>query len=124
MPSEPKPPAPPDAPKGIGPRAAALWADVVAEWMLDEHELILLDEAVRTVDMLDRLAAIVAADGPVIDGKAGLKAHPALVESRQLRITLARLLAALRLPDGDVGDDQRRQRRVGVRGVYGLRAVQ
>lgn len=116
---------PPEPPSGAGPRAAALWADVVGAWELDEHELILLDEAVRTVDMLDRLADIVAAEGEMVATVAGgTKMHPALVESRQLRIVLARLLAAVRIPDESSGTDGRAQRRVGVRGVYGLRAVQ
>ncbi|MDQ3452051.1 MAG: hypothetical protein M3493_05025 [Actinomycetota bacterium] len=40
------------------------------------------------------------------------------MEARQQRIALARLLAALRLPAGEV--EQRPQRRVGVRGTYGI----
>jgi hypothetical protein len=102
-----------------------LWSSVVADWELEEHELALLREAVRTVDQLDVLAAIVERDGPVVETKTGPRAHPALVESRQLRIALARLLAALRLPDGVAGDEsqRRRQRRVGARGVYSLRSV-
>jgi hypothetical protein len=41
-----------------------------------------------------------------------------LVEARQQRIALARLLAALRLPSGEEGEQDRRpQRRMGVRGV-------
>ncbi|MDQ3274292.1 MAG: hypothetical protein M3Q39_04480 [Actinomycetota bacterium] len=42
--------------------------------------------------------------------------HPALVESRQQRLALARLLIALRLPDRE---EQRPQRR-GLRGGYRL----
>jgi hypothetical protein len=116
----------PKAPEGAGEHGSALWAEVVESWELDEHELALLREAVRTVDMLDRLHALVEAEGPVVDGgKAGRKVHPALVEARQLKIALARLLAALRLPDGEDGDEGqgRRQRRVGARGTYRMRAV-
>jgi hypothetical protein len=44
-----------------------------------------------------------------------------LVEARQQRIGLARLLAALRLPAGEEeADDRRPQRQMGVRGVYGV----
>lgn len=106
----------------LGPSGRALWDSVVTDYELEEHELALLREACRTVDLLDGLAAIAAADGLVVDGgKAGPKTHPALVEARQLKIALARLLAALRLPSGEAGDHQasaRPQRRVGPRGVY------
>jgi hypothetical protein len=74
----------------------------------------------RTVDVLDQLDAVVRRDGPVVGGQRGPKAHPALVEARQLKIALARLFGALRLPDGAVGDESRDRRRVGVRGTYGI----
>jgi hypothetical protein len=95
---------------------------VLADWTLEVHEMALLLEAVRTVDQLDKLHAITEAEGLVVASKSGQRAHPAQVESRQLRIALARLLAALRLPDGEEGQEGqgRRQRRVGARGVYGL----
>ena len=51
----------------------------------------------------------------------GPRVHPALVELRQQRIALARLLAALRVPTGE--DTGRAQHRTGVRGVYGIRGV-
>jgi hypothetical protein len=111
----------PALPKDAGASGKALWRSVVDVWELDEHEIALLREAVRTVDQLDQLAAIVKRQGLIVDGgKAGPKAHPALVEARQLRIALARIFAALRLPDGEEGGESqgRRQRRVGVRGVY------
>jgi hypothetical protein len=50
----------------------------------------LLVEAVRTVDLLDRLDTEVRRDGPTIDSPQGLRAHPAAVEARQQRIALAR----------------------------------
>jgi hypothetical protein len=109
----------PSAPKGAGSSGRALWRDVLGKYELEEHELALLREAVRTVDDLDALAAVTARDGVTVDGKV----HPALVEARQLRIALARLVAALRLPAGDEDDQaaaRRPQRRVGARGVYSL----
>jgi hypothetical protein len=116
----------PRAPKGTRVGGRRLWAEVTERFELDAHELALLVEAVRTVDQLDALHQLTEAEGLVVDGKTGPRAHPALVESRQLRIALARLLAVLRLPSGDEGDldERRRQRRVGARGVYNLRAVE
>jgi hypothetical protein len=119
------------APPPAGTRASGrrLWRDVLGEYELEEHELALLREMTRTVDQLDQLHAIVERDGMLLTGP-GLapKVHPAVVEARQLRIALARLAAALRLPAGDEDSDakagmRRPQRRVGARGVYQLRSV-
>ncbi len=119
--------APEKAPTGLGADARALWSSVIEEYDLEEHERALLVEACRTVDLLTKLDAEVRRDGPVLDSSQGLRAHPAAVEARQQRIALARLLAALRLPAGEEGDQQagarRPQRRVGVRGTYGIRGA-
>lgn len=115
----------PKPPSGTRASGRRLWASIVTVFELEEHELALLREACRTVDTLDRLDAVVRADGGMIDTPTGVKVHPGLVEARQLRIALARLLAALRLPDGEVGAESqgRRQRRAGARGVYGIRGA-
>lgn len=115
-------PEAPVGPEGLGEPGRRLWSSVVSTYELDEHERALLVEAVRTVDLLDDLDAAVRRDGVIVDTATGTKAHPAAVEARQQRIALARLLAALRLPDGEDGT-ARPPRRVGVRGVYGLRGV-
>jgi len=117
----------PGPPKGTRSSGRALWVDVLSRYELEEHEMSLLREMVRTVDTLDRLAEIVARDGLV--DPVTLKVHPAAVEARQLRIALARLSASLRLPAGDeeTQDQQkgarRPQRRAGVRGVYRIKGV-
>lgn len=118
--------APEQAPAGLGTDALALWSSVVDVFDLEEHERALLVEACRTVELLSKLDGEVRRDGPTIDSSQGLRAHPAAVESRQQRIALARLLAALRLPAGEAGDQQagaRPQRRTGVRGTYGIRGA-
>jgi hypothetical protein len=119
--SDPKPPA---GAKAAGRR---LWSSITDDYELDEHELALLREAVRTVDLLADLDVVVKREGPIVDTPQGQKAHPAAVEARQQRIALARILAALRLPSGEEGDQKasaRPQRRSGARGVYDIRAVQ
>ena len=80
-----------------------LWSSVVDEWDLEKFEISLLVQAVTCVDQLD---ALVRKDGPVVESPQGPKAHPALVESRQQKLVLARLLAALRLPVGEEGAQQ------------------
>jgi hypothetical protein len=100
-----------------------LWVSIVDDYELAEHELVLLRQAVRTLDLVALLEASIRRDGPVIESPQGRKAHPAVVEIRQQRVVLARLLSALRLPAGEEGDQQasaRPQRRVGVRGMYSI----
>ena len=112
-------PKPPKTPAGLAARGKRIWRSVVDEFLLSEQELALLLELARTADVLDRLAKTVAVEGDSIDGKP----HWALIESRQLRITFARISAALRLPEEDDGVDGRAQRRVGVRTPYELKSV-
>lgn len=113
----------PTPPAGTGASGARLWADVVDAFELEEHELALLVEAVRTIDLLDELDQAVKDEGAIVESPQGRKANPAAVEARQQRIALARILAALRLPSGDEADETRPQRRVGARGVYGITGV-
>jgi hypothetical protein len=114
----------PRAPEGARAAGRRLWRSIVDEFELDEHELALLRQAVRVVDTIDALQAVVDRDGVLtVEGKT----HPAVVELRQQRLVLARLIVALRVPIGE-GESKhspvsRLQRRGGVRGVYGPRAV-
>ncbi|MGO9382177.1 MAG: hypothetical protein ACLP4W_08775 [Mycobacterium sp.] len=113
----------PAPPKGTKVNGRKLWDEVLSRYELEQHELALLREMVRTVDLLDELAAIVAREGTMTEGSWDPRPHPAVIEARQSKIALARLTAALRLPAGAEGDEaagRRPQRRVGVRGVYGL----
>lgn len=123
--ADPKVPRPP---VGTGASGRRLWRDVLGSYELEEHELALLREMVRTVDQLDDLAAIVDAEGTMVPGPAlTRRVHPAIVEARQLRLALARLSASLRLPAGEEGDQpkhlRRPQRRGGARGAYGIRGL-
>ena len=104
------------APKGLGTAGRRLWRAVVDEYDLSEQELTLLRQAACTADLADRLQTVVDEEGPMVSAKDdGTRAHPALVELRQQRITLARLLVALRVP---IGDEEDRTQRRGIRGVY------
>jgi hypothetical protein len=115
----------PKVPTGTRAAGRALWDAVLGPYDLEQHELALLIEAVRTVDLLDALDATIRRDGVLHDSPQGLRAHPAVVEVRQQRIALARLLAALRLPAGAEGDEQasarQPQRRGAPRGIYSIR---
>jgi hypothetical protein len=114
-----------DEPEGLQDRGRRLWRSIVIEFDLDEHELVLLEQCCRSADLVAALAAEVdRAGGPLTpEGKV----RPAVIELRQQRIVLARLLAALRVPladhdDADAATDPtpRLQRRTGARGVYSI----
>ena len=101
-------------------RGRRLWRAVVSVLVLDEPEACLLHEACRCLDNLDDLDRLVRQVGLVLpDGRMS----PWLVESRQQRLALARLLASLRLPPdlADVGS--RPQRRGASRPPYGLKVI-
>ncbi len=106
----------PGPPEGVQAPGSALWESVVGDFELSEPELVLLVQACRTADTCEALQQIVDVDGPM----AGDRPHPALVELRMQRLVLGRLIAALRVPTGEAGDEQpgRLQRRSGFRGVY------
>jgi hypothetical protein len=55
--------------------------------------------ACRTADRVDELETQAAAVDPVVEGRAGPMIHPLFAEVRQQAALLARLVAALRLPD-------------------------
>lgn len=88
-------------PSGLRPGGRKLWRAIVGDYELAQHELTVLLEAARTVDALEQLEAIVEAEGVVHDSPQGKRAHPALVEARQQRLTLAKLVASLRIPLDD-----------------------
>jgi hypothetical protein len=107
----------PKPPNGAGTAGKRLWRAVLDAYELDEHELSLLRQAVRCADLCDQLQAVVDEQGPMVTTRLGeVKAHPAVVELRQQRITLARLIVALRVPLGE--QDEGRGQHRGIRGVY------
>lgn len=108
-------------PTGTKAGGRKLWNEVTSTYALEAHETALLVEVVRTIDLLDDLNRVVRLHGsPMLDDT---RTHPALAEIARHRIGLARILAALRLPDGIEGDEsagRHPRRRVGARGVYKL----
>jgi hypothetical protein len=110
-------------PAGLQRNGRALWRAVLADFDLEEHERQLLHETCRTRDLCDRLQQVLDADGPMSQSSQGVRVHPAAVELRQQRITLARLLAALNVPSGEVEAHGGTGQRHSVRGVYGIRGA-
>lgn len=110
----------PAPPKGLKATGRRIWTDVLSEFELSEHEHAMLREACRTADSLDALQDQLEADGVMSESSQGVRVHPALVELRAQRVTLARLFAALRLPTGE--EDGKSASRA-VRGVYGIKGI-
>jgi CheY-like chemotaxis protein len=95
----------------------ALWVELTEKYDdFSPHEMALLVQACQVSDRLAELNELVDREGATVHAAVSgdLRAHPALIEARQQQITLARLLAAMRLPDSDGLRPQQRQ----VRGIY------
>lgn len=104
-------------PEGLGRAGTALYSDVSGRFELAGHELELLAQAARTADLCEVLEALVAHEGPVVRTASGTpRVNPVVVELRQQRVTLSRIVAALRVPD-DPDAGERKQRR-SARGAY------
>lgn len=91
----------PKAPAKLGARGRRLWDEVLASYRLRPDELVLLVDACREVDLIDRMERELDRDGELlVRGSMGQQvAHPLLAELRQHRAALKQLLAALHLPD-------------------------
>lgn len=103
-------------PRGIGRAGRVMWASIADRFDLEPHELELLRQIARVADRIEACDVAVDAEGVLVEGRT----HPLLIESRLQRLTLGRLVAALRLPDSQ---DVRPQRRGGFRRAYQLRSV-
>ncbi|MGY3845271.1 hypothetical protein ACWV2X_08505 [Streptomyces hydrogenans] len=109
-------------PAGLDESGTRLWESVAGEFDLDVHEQLLLLQACRTADILDRLSREAARGRLTVKNAKGEEVtNPVITEHRQQSLVLARLLASLRMPSGE--EDERPQRRGGARGSYGVRRV-
>lgn len=102
-------------PSGLNDPGAKLWASIADDFELSEHELALLEEACFMRDSIASLREIVKKEGLMIGSSQGSRLHPAIAESRQQQLALARLLATLQVPGLDEDD---LPSSTGVRGVY------
>ncbi|MFJ3290386.1 hypothetical protein ACIPMW_34480 [Streptomyces sp. NPDC086669] len=107
-------------PDGLDESGTRLWESVADSFDLDVHEQLLLLQACRTADLLDRLSAEAARGRLTVRNAKGEEVtNPVITEHRQQSLVLARLLASLRMPSGE--EDERPQRRGAARGSYGVR---
>src|SRR5512139_3725051 len=112
------------APSGLGAKGRRLWREMHEVAEFNPAERVVLEEACRIADRLDRLDQVLAGDA---SGWMRLKASQdgtevtvtldnALSEARQQANVLKQLIASLRIPDEATG--RRPQQRGGSRGAY------
>ncbi|MGW9568819.1 hypothetical protein [Prescottella equi] len=92
----------PRAPRGLKARGKALWRDLHQTFDMtnDPHRQVLIEDACRTADVIDRLQTVVDAQDLRVRGSQGQPvAAPELAELRQYRALLGQLLNRLALPD-------------------------
>lgn len=87
-------------PRDLGEAGSRLWQAVMADYRLADHERILLAEVCKQADLAAKLDEVIAEDGVIIKGASGQpKTHPAVSAASAARVSVQRLLAALKLPD-------------------------
>lgn len=75
------------------------WRTVLKDYSdLRADQIVLLTEVCRQLDVLEDLRTRVEDEGAMLDQGKGPRAHPALVEARQIRQEMRRTLGQLALP--------------------------
>jgi hypothetical protein len=90
----------PTTPAGLSKSGAAFWRSTTAKYVLRVDELVVLEAASRTLDILARLDEALS-DAPLMvrGGQGQERENPLISEARQQRGVLARLVRQLALPD-------------------------
>jgi len=86
------------APMGLKLGGKRLWRRVMSDFELAQHEEVVLLQACRIVDVLDRLQKVIEEGDVVVHSPQGVKTNPAVVEFRQQAMALAKCMAALNIP--------------------------
>ncbi len=87
-------------PAGLKARGRALWVSIDSAFELRPDELVVLESASKTADLVAEIEAALVGEPLTVPGSMGqMREHPLLSELRQQRAGLARLLAQLKLPD-------------------------
>jgi len=90
------------APEGLDKAGRRVWSAILAEFELDERELLVLEQAARQADSVAALEAEIADSGLLSLGSRGqTRLSPTITELRQSRLALTKLLGDLALPAPD-----------------------
>lgn len=83
-------------PRPLGEHGARLWGAIQAEYGIrDRGGIELLAQACGALDVVEALGAAIAADGAIVYGRAGPKAHPAVKDQIAARAFVVRTLEKL-----------------------------
>ena len=94
----PAPPAHGEPPRPLGVQGLDLWRRIQSEYAIrDTGGMELLTQACQGLDRAEELAARIAKDGAVIQGRFGPQAHPALKAEMEARAFVCRTLQRLGL---------------------------
>lgn len=88
----------PKPPKGLSSKARAWWKRLNLEWSLDDHGLLILEQAMRSFDRMQEASELIDKEGSVVKDRFGQdKQHPAILTERDSRATMLRALKQLGL---------------------------
>jgi phage terminase small subunit len=96
----PKPPA------HLRPSTRRWFNEIMRSWDLETHHLRLLVLACEAIDRCEEARERVAKDGAYVEGRYGLRVHPAVAVERDSRLAVARILRELDL-DASAGAESR-----------------
>ncbi|OFE08005.1 hypothetical protein A5N83_14860 [Rhodococcus sp. 1139] len=89
--------------------------------VLDDDDLLVLEQCERVADILAELDSAISTHGvSIVSASGATKINPAVIESRQQRIALTRLMAVMdqRIAAAKAGTNATPGGQSGVRGVY------
>ena len=99
------------APQSLDAAGRRLWREVTRYYDLAPHELELLRQAARVVDVLARIDVTLLDSELVVEGHVGQpRAHPLLAASVMQRQVLDALFRSMGLPMPDESEGQRRSK--------------
>ena len=81
---------PPGAPAHLSDEAKGIWASVLKEYELEKRHAATLLVALEAFDRMREAQAAIRRDGAYVDGRWGLRAHPALATERDSRTAFLR----------------------------------
>jgi hypothetical protein len=85
-------------PRKLGPHGGELWRSIVAEYEVEDRaSRELLCQAAAALDRAESLAEQIERDGEIIQGRQGIRPHPALKAEMAARAFIVRALERLGL---------------------------
>lgn len=88
-----------EVPEGLGKRGTAMWTTLHTRARLNPLAEEVALELCRALDLADRLAEVIEAEGTMTRGSMGQpRVHPAVAELRATQLAVARLTALLTTP--------------------------